>query len=409
MKNISEIRWIFNPGARNGHDNGVPTAAFSEYQVKRARDFHRGFKEYSPTPLHRLENLARELGVGSIWVKDESKRFGLNAFKVLGGSYAIGKYISKELGIDINELSFERIRELTETGKLGRMVFVTATDGNHGRGIAWAANRLGQQSVVFLPKGAAAARLRNIRREGAQGYVLDLNYDDSVRYARDYADKNNGIFVQDTAWEGYTEIPGWIMQGYATIAHELTGQLETHDIEKPTHIFLQAGVGSFAASMQAYFADRYKTKRPVTAVVEPDKADCLFKSAVINDGMAHSVTGDLDTIMAGLACGEPNTTAWDILRDYSDMFFSCPDYVSARGTRILANPICGDPGIISGESGSVGVGLLSLLLEREEYSEAVKLLGIDKDSHIVFISTEGDTDPVGYRKIVWDGFCPTPD
>lgn len=408
MESISGIRWIFNPGARELYYSKVPVKAFAENEVKAVREFHKGFTEYKPTPLHRLDNMARRLGVNSIWVKDESRRFGLNAFKVLGGSYAIGKYISSKLGIDMREVSFEKLKSAAQREKLGRTVFVTATDGNHGRGIAWAANRLGQESVVFLPKGAASARLENIRKEGAKACVLDLNYDDSVRYAKEYADRHGGVFVQDTAWEGYTEIPGWIMQGYATIAYEITGQLEAHGIHKPTHIFLQAGVGSFAASIQAYFADKYKENRPVTAVVEPNKADCIFKSAAINDGRAHTVTGSLDTIMAGLACGEPNTVAWDILRDYSDMFFSCADYVSARGTRVLANPVGSDPRIVSGESGSVGIGLLTLLLDREEYREAVRLLGIDRDSIIVFISTEGDTDPVGYRKIVWDGFLPTP-
>ncbi|HZX47185.1 MAG TPA: diaminopropionate ammonia-lyase [Clostridia bacterium] len=402
------IRWVYNNRARDGGCGRVPVSDFSEDEVSKVRDFHRAFVEYEPTPLHRLDSLAKELGVKNIWVKDESKRFGLNAFKVLGGSYAIGKYLAIRLGIDIGGISFEALKGMTAKESKQKMLFVTATDGNHGRGIAWAARQLGQDAVVFLPKGSAEARVCNIEREGARAYVLDMNYDDAVRHARDYAEKNNGIFVQDTAWEGYTEIPGWIMQGYSTIAHELTEQLEAQGENKPTHVFLQAGVGSFAASIQAYFAHRYGAERPVTAIVEPERAACMFKSASINDGGAHTVAGDLHTIMAGLACGEPNTVAWGILRDYSDMFFSCPDYVAARGTRILANPIGHDPAIVSGESGSVGVGLLSLLMEREEYSQAVRLLGLSNDSVVVFISTEGDTDPVGYRRIIWDGLCPTP-
>jgi diaminopropionate ammonia-lyase len=402
------IRWVYNNRARDGGRGKVPVNDFSEEEVGKVRDFHRAFTEYEPTPLHRLDSLAGELGVKNIWVKDESKRFGLNAFKVLGGSYAIGKYLAARLGIDIGGISFEVLKGMAAKENKHRLLFVTATDGNHGRGIAWAARQLGQQAVVFLPKGSAEARLRNIEKEGAKACILDMNYDDAVRYARDYAQRNNGIFVQDTAWEGYTKIPGWIMQGYATIAHELFEQMEAQGANKPTHVFLQAGVGSFAASMQACFAEKYKSGRPVTAIVEPDKADCIFKSAAAGDGRAHTVTGDLHTIMAGLACGEPNTVAWGILRDYSDMFFSCPDYVAARGTRILANPIGHDPAIVSGESGSVGVGLLSLLMEREEYSQAVRLLGLSNDSVVVFISTEGDTDPVGYRRIIWDGLCPTP-
>ncbi|MGI6702523.1 MAG: diaminopropionate ammonia-lyase [Clostridia bacterium] len=408
MENRSPIRWVSNDRARKDNYERVVVKDFSEDMVKGVRDFHRGFAEYSPTPLHRLDGLARYLGVKGLWVKDESQRFGLNAFKVLGGSYAIGRYMAELYGVQMGNVPFERFKELTGAAGDGNMLFVTATDGNHGRGIAWAANRLGQRSVIFLPRGSAEARVRNIQKEGAKAHVLDMNYDDAVRYARDYADRNNGIFVQDTAWEGYTEIPGWIMQGYSTIAHELTEQLEAGGADKPTHLFLQAGVGSFAASIQAFFAERYGTYRPVTAIVEPDRADCIFKCAQEDDGKVHTVVGDLDTIMAGLACGEPNTVAWEILRDYSDMFFSCPDYVAARGTRILANPLSGDPLIVSGESGSVGVGLLSLLLEREEYGDVVRLLDLNRDSNVVFISTEGDTDPVGYRKIIWDGLCPTP-
>lgn len=409
MDNMTRIRWVFNKKAREGQCNDISLEAFSKEQVEKVRDFHRGFAEYTPTPLHRLKGLARYLGIKDILVKDESKRFGLNAFKVLGGAYAIGKYLAEKYDTDIETTVFGESKSSEESQEQESMVFVTATDGNHGRGVAWAANRLGQRSVIFLPEGTARARIENIEKEGAKAYVLNANYDDAVRHAKGYAEDNGGIFIQDTAWEGYTEIPNWIMQGYSTMAYELMEQLEAANIEKPTHIFLQAGVGSYAASIQACLAEWYKDERPVTSIVEPDKANCIFLSALKNDGKAHVVTGALDTIMAGLACGVPNTVAWDILRTHSDAFFSCPDYVSARGTRILANPLNDDPEIISGESGSVGVGLLSLLLKRPEYAQAVQGLGLGEDSVAVFISTEGDTDPVGYRRILWDGFCPVPE
>jgi diaminopropionate ammonia-lyase len=409
MEYSSEIRWVFNNDARLGHKQKASAACFSAQHVRAVRSFHNGFYEYSPTPLFRLDALAQKLGVAAVWVKDESARFGLNAFKVLGGCYAIGRYLAEKLGINIEGLTFEKLNSAIQEHKLQKTLFVTATDGNHGRGIAWAAARLGQDSVVFLPRGAAAARVTNIRKEGAKAIVLDMNYDNAVVYAKDYADKHNGVFVQDTSCEGYTEMPRWIMQGYGTIADEIIEQLKAYDVDKPSHIFLQAGVGSFAASMLAYFTDMYHQCRPVTAIVEPNKADCIYKSASMSDGRVHEVTGDLDTIMAGLACGRPNALAWEILRDYADMFFSCPDYVSALGTRILANPVDADPRIISGESGSVGVGLVALLLRHEKYRSAVKQLDLNGNSMILFISTEGDTDPVGYRKIVWDGFCATPD
>ncbi len=409
MNNRSQgIRWVLNENIRDDGDKKASIETFSMDKVKGVRDFHKKFSEYKPTPLHRLKGLARYLGIRDIFVKDESKRFGLNAFKVLGGAYAIGKYMADRYGMDIDKVSFEQLKDAESGDSAGNMVFVTATDGNHGRGIAWAANRLGQRSVIFLPKGTAKARVKNIEREGAKAQVLDLNYDGAVKYAKDYAEERDGIFVQDTAWEGYTEIPGWIMQGYATIAHELIEQLKDEGVKMPTHVFLQAGVGSFAASIQACLANWYKDKRPVTAIVEPDKANCIFLSALESDGKVHTVTGALDTIMAGLACGEPNTVAWGILKDYSDMFFSCPDYVAARGTRILANPVKDDPGVVSGESGSVGIGLLSLLLEKPEYGQALQQLGLGKDSIVAVISTEGDTDPQGYKRILWDGLCPVP-
>lgn len=409
MNRTSELQWVLNNNARLRNKQKVSVTDFSAERIMMVRNFHSSFGEYCPTPLFRLDGLAKKLGVAAVWVKDESKRFGLNAFKVLGGSYAIGRYLANKLGINIEGLTFEKLNSVIQKHKLEKMLFVTATDGNHGRGIAWSAARLGQEAVVFLPRGAAAARVDNIRNEGANAWVLDMNYDDAVIYAKCYADRHNGVFVQDTSHEGYTEIPHWIMQGYGTIADEIIEQLKACDVDKPSHVFLQAGVGSFAASILAYFADMYGHSRPVTAIVEPNKADCIYKSAYMNDGKAYTVSGQLDTIMAGLACGRPNALAWEILRDYADMFFSCPDYVSALGTRVLANPMDNDPAIVSGESGSVGVGLLTLLFRREEFSPAVKQLGLNSNSTVLFISTEGDTDPVGYRRIVWDGFCATPD
>lgn len=402
-----QILWIMSEKARDDCKNKTPVEFLSLDEVKKVRAFHRKFAEYKVTPLWDLRNLAEELGVNKIWVKDESYRFGLNAFKVLGGAYAIGKYLCKRLNMDIKDVSFDNLKaEIKE--KLGEITFVTATDGNHGRGVAWAANQLGQKSVIFMPKGSSEIRLENIKKEGAEAYITDYNYDGSVKLANKYAQEHNGVMVQDTAWEGYEEIPLWIMQGYATIAEEIMEQLKKTETEKPTHVFLQAGVGSFAASIIGYFVSVFGKDRPITAVIEPDKAACIYKSAKINDGNPHSVTGEMNTIMAGLACGEPNTVGWNILRDYAEMYFSCPDYVSARGIRILANPLKDDPKVVSGESGSVGIGLISVFLQDQGYKEAVDLLKLDRKSKILIISTEGDTDPVDYRRIVWDGKYPTP-
>jgi diaminopropionate ammonia-lyase len=407
MRDIAAMKYIANENARKRKNEKTPIAFLDKEEIEKVRNFHRSFPEYRVTPLHSLNELSRKLGVSKIWIKDESYRFGLNAFKVLGGSYAVGKYLAEKLNVDISELSFEKLRSKEMKEKLGDITFVTATDGNHGRGIAWAANQLGQKSVVFMPIGSTEIRLNHIRNEGAEASITDLNYDDAVRLAAKYADEHNGVLIQDSAWEGYEKIPAWIMQGYCTLIDEAMEQMKADGQDRPTHVFLQAGVGSFAGSLQGYLLSQFGEDRPITIIVEPNEAACLYKSVSKNDGKAHAVTGYMPTIMAGLACGEPSTVAWAILRDYADMYISCPDYVSAKGMRILGNPLTGDPRVISGESGAVGLGVLSSIMEEHDLPEIANILHINKDSKILIISTEGDTDPEGYRSIVWDGIYPS--
>lgn len=402
-----KVDYVLNQNSRKSMNEKTSVNFISKDIIKDVRNFHKSFPEYAITPLHDLDNLANYLDLNKIWVKDESYRFGLNAFKVLGGSYAIGKYLSEKLDLDIKDVSFEKLRSKEIKEKLGDITFVTATDGNHGRGVAWAANQLGQRSVVYMPKGSSKIRLENIRKEGAKATITDVNYDDAVRLAQKYAKEHeNSVVIQDTAWEGYKDIPTWIMQGYATLIDEAIEQIQAEGHEKPTHVFLQAGVGSFAGAVQGYLVSVYGENRPITTIVEPENAACIYKSAKASNGKPHNVTGHMPTIMAGLACGEPNIISWDILRDYSDMYVSCSDNVSARGMRILASPIKGDPQVISGESGAVGLGLVSLLMQREELKSMKEILKLNKDSKVLLISTEGDTDPEDYKKIVWDGAYP---
>lgn len=369
--------------------------------IMKVNKFHKGFQEYSVTPLHNLKRLAKHVGVKNILLKDESYRFGLNAFKVLGGAYAIGHYLANKLGMDISEVSFEYLRSKEVKEKIGEITFVTATDGNHGRGVAWAANQLGQKSVVYMPRGSSQVRLDNIRKEGSDASIIDGNYEDAVELSDKMAKENGWVVIQDTAWEGYEDIPTWIMQGYGTLIHEAIDQLEEYGLDKPTHVFLQAGVGSFAGSILGYLVDKYKEDRPVTVVVEPDYANCLYLSSL--SGKREIVEGDMPTIMAGLACGAPNTVSFELLKDYADGYLSCPDYVAARGMRILAAPLKGDPQVISGESGAVGIGVISLIMERNEYKNLRDSLKLDENSVVLLISTEGDTDPEKYIEIVWDG------
>ena len=380
----------------------------SEENVTKANEFHKSFPQYSVTPLQRLSALASYLGVKGIYCKDESYRFGLNAFKVLGGSYAMGRYIAKELGRDISQLPYNVLSSDKLREEFGQATFFTATDGNHGRGVAWAAKRLGQKAVVRMPKGTTKTRFDNIAKEGAEVTIEEVNYDDCVRMAAAEAAKTeHGIIVQDTAWAGYEEIPSWIMQGYGTLVLEADKQLKENGVDRPTHVFVQAGVGSLAGAVVGYFAHKYKENPPVMVVCEASAADCLYRSAVQADGNLVNVTGDLQTIMAGLACGEGNTIGWDILKNHVTVFASCPDWMSAKATRIYANPLENDPHIISGESGSVPLGLAYTALHDEDAKDLKEALKLDENSNILVISTEGDTDPVRYREIVWDGLYGT--
>lgn len=387
---------------RDGHRPAADLKDFSVAEAKKAHDFHAGFAQYSQTPLTSLPGLAKALGVESIQVKDESYRFGLNAFKVLGGSYALGRYIAKTLGENIENLPANRILSDEVREKLGQLTFVTATDGNHGRGVAWTANQLGQKSVVYMPKGSAQERLDNIRAEGADASITDMNYDDAVRLADKHAREYGWVMVQDTAWEGYTDIPLWIMQGYTTMGYEMMSQLE----ERPTHLFLQAGVGSMAGAMAGFFAGLYGENRPKIIIVEPNRADCLFRTAKANDGTLHSVTGDMNTIMAGLACGEPCSIGWKVLESVADGFLSVPESVAADGMRILASPCRGDSPIVSGESGAAAFGAAANILLDQELADMKQQLGLDAHSRLLFISTEGDTDRENYRNVVWRGKYP---
>lgn len=386
-----------------GKQELFPVKRFGESTAKKALAYHSSFPEYQETPLADLHHLAEYLGVKSIYVKDESYRFGLNAFKVLGGSYCIGNYIADRLEKDISELPFEKLASPVVRRELGEMTFVTATDGNHGRGIAWTAGRLGHKSVVFMPKGSAEERLHNIQVLGAEASITDMNYDGTVRYANECAQKYGWIMVQDTAWEGYEKIPGWIMEGYTTMAFETLCQLGG---EKPTHIFLQAGVGAMAGAAAGFFSDYYKDEKPMIIIVEPNQADCIYRSAEAGDGKPRFVTGDMDTIMAGLACGEPCTIAWNVLQDHADYFISMPDDTAAKGMRILGNPLKGDVRLISGESGASTLGFAAEVMTNPALKEFREELKLDASSKILCFSTEGDTDRDHYRKIVWDGLFP---
>ena len=396
-----KMKWKLNTMPK-GNGNELEIMALEN--VAKARAFHESFPQYCITPLANLQEMAKYLGLKTLCIKDESYRFGLNAFKVLGGSFAMAKYIAKELGKDVSEMTYDYLTSDALKEEFGQATFCTATDGNHGRGVAWAANKLGQKAIVHMPKGSSKYRFDNIAKENAKVTIEEVNYDECVRIAAAEADAvEHGVIVQDTAWEGYTEIPSWIMQGYATMGSEALEQLKGYGVERPDVVILQAGVGCMAGAICAYIVNSYPDNPPKIVIAEAGIADCLYQGAVANDGKYRIVDGDLQTIMAGLACGEPNIVCWEILRNHVTAFCSCPDWMAAKGMRMLAAPIKGDPAVCSGESGAIGMGVIVSLMTDPDYAELKEALGLGKDSKVLLFSTEGDTDPDKYKSIVWGG------
>ncbi|RUL48821.1 diaminopropionate ammonia-lyase [Lysinibacillus antri] len=395
------VKWVKNRFKKDVLEESI-LADFNVDEIADVYNFQKTHSSFTRTPLNKLDALAEYLQVKEIFVKDESLRFGLNAFKVLGGIYAIAKYIANKINIPISELSFDKLKSEEVKSQLGDLTFISATDGNHGRGVAWAARELGYKSVIYMPKGSSEQRLQAIRNEGAVAEIQDVNYDETVRICAQLAEQNGWVMVQDTAWEGYEEIPLWIMQGYSGMAQEIVEQLKSYK-STPTHLFLQAGVGSFAAGIAGYFLQVYGEKAPKIVVVEPNQADCYYQSFSSLEGTREFVTGDMATEMAGLACGEPNTKAFELLRAYAIGSFSCDDLITGLGMRVYGNPLGNDARVISGESGAVTLGLVYYLKKFNPDKQIIDELGLDENSSIVLISTEGDTDEKNYRKIVWDG------
>lgn len=339
--------------------------------------FHQSLPKYKPTPLINLPALAKVFGVSAISIKDESYRLGLNAFKGLGASYAIAEILKNEPAIKI---------------------FCAATDGNHGRAVAWSAKQVGKKAVVFVPKNTTTYRIRAIENEGAEVIQVDGNYDETCALAEATSKKEGWQLVQDTAWEGYEEIPACIMAGYITHFKELENSV--HPDTKPgiDIVFLQAGVGSWAAAAIWYYCNRYGKYRPKLVIVEPEASDGILQSFI--KGHRTQPQGNLQTIMAGLNCGIPSSTAWEIIKDSADAAMKVEDSFAMQAMMLLHTPINNDPKIISGESGVGGVAGLIALMTDERYQPLKKDLGINENTRILFYSTEGATDPESYEKIV---------
>jgi len=347
---------------------------------------------HEATPLHALPGLAGELGLGAIQVKDEGFRLGMGSFKALGGSYAIIRLVieevSRRLGrqVDPSEIRSPEIKRTAET-----MTFGCATDGNHGRSVAAGAQLTGAKAVIFVHEGVSDERTAAIARFGARMIRVPGNYDESVAVANRMCAENGWTVVSDTSWPGYERIPGLVMQGYTAMLNEAIRALP----ERPTHVFVQAGVGGLAAAVAGYFDAVYAAERPKFVVVEPDRAACLFESAVA--GEARKIDDREPTIMAMLECYEPSLVAWRILSRRADAFMTVSEDDAKEAMRRLSDPVAGDPCVVAGESGAAGLaGLLRLSREREAW----RSLGLDHASRVFLINTEGATDRGRYKSIV---------
>jgi len=402
-----KINWLSNKHPNYGKHKKC-NELFPKKISSITRSFHREIPGYKISPLKNLSSLAEMLHIGGIWVKDESSRLSLNSFKVLGGSYAIYRFLKKKVGMTNEELNYKQLISLEFRKKTGHITFATATDGNHGRGVAWAANKLGHKSVIYVHENTSKPRIEAIRSYGAEVKIINGTYDDAVSQINIDAQNNNWEIISDTSWPGYQEIPTWIMQGYTTMISEIQEQFSAQGLIRPTHIFIQAGVGALAASVIGHYQSLLENNAPISIVVEPNNAACLFNSMKKNDGKPHNFPGKLDTIMAGLACGDPSPIAWQILIEAADYFISAPDYIAAKGMRVYAVPLREDPFIVSGESGAVTLSILMEIMENPELLTLKEKLKLNKESQVLLINTEGNTDPINFRKIVWEGFDPIP-
>jgi diaminopropionate ammonia-lyase len=362
-------------------------------------DLHRSLDVYQPTPLVSLPDLARRLGMGKILVKDESKRFGLNAFKALGASYAVYKFLHrhyKERGRFVSlPRNFYRNPGAVEPD---RFTFCTATDGNHGRGVAWTARQLRQRSVIFMPANTVASRVDNVEMEGARVLMVDGTYDDTVAAMAEQAEKNGWQIISDMSWPGYEEIPRWIMAGYTTLFDEVDRSLGPK--ERIDIAIIPGGCGALAGTAAWHYNKVFGASRPKLVAVEPTDADCLMESMRSKDGRVCSLKGGQTSIMAGLNCGTPSPVAWPLIRSGFDLFLTVPDGAAVEAMRTYHHSLAGDPAIVSGESGAAALAALTTLMTKPSVSPARKSLSLGPDSTVLLLNTEGDTDPEHYSQVI---------
>lgn len=380
------------------HAAGSPDPGSAALRILSKQDFGDACDEimawdgYSPTPLVALPWLASRIGVGRIDYKHEGPRFGLGSFKALGGSYAAMRVLQREISSKLNRnVSLQDIRTGIYRDHCAQITLVSATDGNHGRSLAWGCHRFGAPCRIYIHAEVSEGRAQAMRALGAEVIRIDGDYDASVLLAKTEAEQNGWFVVSDTSWPGYSEPPRDVMAGYGVMTREICQTLD----HAPTHVFLQGGVGGLAASVAAGLRQNYGADAPRVIIVEPDLAACLFESA--RKGRSTPVTITEETIMAGLSCGQPSDMAWEILAEEATDFLTIPDSIVAPTVRLLARPDSGDTVVEAGESAVAGLAALIAARASENLSGK---LGLEASSRILLIGSEGVTDPDIFDRIM---------
>ncbi len=390
-------RQVVNHLAEKGRPVGGRTAEIlSDDSFAEAKHDITAWPGYAATPLVSLPGLAEALGLEAVHYKDEGQRFGLKSFKALGGAYAVLKLLRRELAR--HDIRIENASDLlTGDHRAVTSCFTVccATDGNHGRSVAWAAQMFGCKCVIYLHDGVSQGREDEIAAYSARIRRVPGSYDDSVRVAAAESNENGWYVVSDTSWEGYEEIPAWVMQGYTVLADEISKQWPEWNAGPPSHLFIQGGVGGLAGAVAGHLWRIQGPSRPRTIVVEPERADCIARSMAA--GTPTPVLGDVETFMACLAAAEMSPLAWEILRDCADETIIIPDPAAEETMRLLAEGIDGDRPIVAGESGAAAAA--ALIAACGDAAMRVTL-GLGPESRVLVIGSEGATDPEIYLRTV---------
>ena len=358
------------------------TAAFEEIKT---------WEGYSVTPLHSLDSLASDIGIKNIYYKDESSRFGLGSFKALGGTYGVLKFIHNALKKEVgDEVSIKDIHAGNYSEQISKYTVTTATDGNHGRSVAFGAKLFGCKCQIYIHSEVSSGRQKAMEDLEATVIRVSGNYDESLQICIEDADKNNWYVISDTSYEGYTKYPRYIMAGYNVMAEEIVDQIKNGPL--PTHIFLQGGVGSFPGAICGYFWEKFSNNNIKFVIVESEHAPCLIRSAQNNQ--MTSVNIKQETMMAGLSCGEPSLLGWEILRSGADDFITINDSSIPALMRLLAK---NSHEIEAGESSVAGLAGLIESMKDQNISEA---MGLNDESIVLLFGTEGATDPEIYSSII---------